>query len=264
MLKVWGWFGLVLIVFFSVSIILKIYPFILFYFPMIWLGYILFVDSLVYKIKRKSLISHGLDKLLGMFIISPIIWWMFEFFNLALKNWHYIGTENLGIYYQLYAFLSFSIVIPTFFETFDLIKSIFKFKESYRKRKIKSIVLYLIILLGIICLILPLTIPKYFFPLIWFSLFFILDPINYMKEQPSLINQLKRKNFKIFGLLAFSILIMGFFWEFWNYFAIAKWVYTIPFFNFFKIFEMPILGYLGYIPFSFSLYSIYYFIKSLF
>jgi hypothetical protein len=56
----------------------------------------------------------------------------------------------------------------------------------------------------------------------------------------------------------------GFFWEFWNYFAIVKWKYNIPYVGFLKIFEMPILGYLGYIPFALSLYSMYYFTRHYF
>jgi phosphate starvation-inducible membrane PsiE len=264
MLKIWGWLGLILIVLLELNFIFKIQPFALWYFPIIWFGYILFIDSLVYKIKGKSLISNNLYKLLGMFIISPLVWWIFEFFNLALQNWHYTGVEDLGVFYNLFAFLAFSTVMPAFFETFDFVKAVFKFEERHKKKKIKNSILYILIFLGLICLILPLILPKYFFPLIWISLFLILDPVNYLRRQPSLLSQFKNKNYKIFGFLSISILIMAFFWEFWNYYAVIKWVYTMPFFNFFKIFEMPFLGYLGYIPFSFELYSIYYFIKSLF
>ncbi len=57
---------------------------------------------------------------------------------------------------------------------------------------------------------------------------------------------------------------MGIFWEFWNYWAIPKWIYNVPFVGFFKIFEMPILGYFGYFPFAFELYTMYFFVQSLF
>ena len=55
--------------------------------------------------------------------------------------------------------------------------------------------------------------------------------------------------------LAFAALICGFFWEFWNYWAVPKWTYTVPYVGFFKIFEMPLLGYLGYLPFGLELYA---------
>jgi hypothetical protein len=39
----------------------------------------------------------------------------------------------------------------------------------------------------------------------------------------------------------------------WNYFAMPKWYYTVPFFDYPKVFEMPLLGYFGYIPFGWEL-----------
>jgi hypothetical protein len=59
-------------------------------------------------------------------------------------------------------------------------------------------------------------------------------------------------------------IIIGFFWEFWNFWAIPKWIYHIPFVGFYKIFEMPVLGFLGYFPFAFELYAMYFFVRSLF
>ena len=118
--------------------------------------------------------------------------------------------------------------------------------------------------IGILCFFLPIFLPKFTFPLVWLSFFFILDPINYMNKQPSIIQHLKDRKLTIpLSLLAAGI-IMGFLWEFWNYYAVVKWTYNIPFVGFFKIFEMPILGYLGYFPFAFELYSMYWFTRSLF
>jgi hypothetical protein len=120
------------------------------------------------------------------------------------------------------------------------------------------------LILGIFCFIAPLLFPRYAFPLIWLSLFFILDPINYLHKQPSIIDHIKKGNWKILLSLLLAGIILGFLWEFWNYWAVPKWIYTVPFVGFFKIFEMPILGYLGYFPFSFELYAMYWFVRSLF
>jgi hypothetical protein len=57
--------------------------------------------------------------------------------------------------------------------------------------------------------------------------------------------------------------ICGFLWEFWNYWAIPKWHYSIPWIGFFKIFEMPVLGYLAYGFFALELFAMYYFVISL-
>ncbi len=118
--------------------------------------------------------------------------------------------------------------------------------------------------IGIICFLTPFFLPAYTYPLVWLSFFFVLDPINYLHQQPSIIQHLKDKRLVIPLALLLAGIIVGFFWEFWNYWAIGKWTYKIPFLGFFKIFEMPILGYLGYFPFAFELYSMYWFVRSLF
>ena len=50
-------------------------------------------------------------------------------------------------------------------------------------------------------------------------------------------------------------------WEFWNYWAIGKWIYTVPIpFAGPKIFEMPLLGFLGFPAFAVEVYSLQNFI----
>ena len=48
-------------------------------------------------------------------------------------------------------------------------------------------------------------------------------------------------------------LTCGLLWEFWNYWALAKWVYHLPFLGaaeHVKYFEMPVPGLLGFLPFG--------------
>jgi len=56
-------------------------------------------------------------------------------------------------------------------------------------------------------------------------------------------------------------LICGVFWEFWNFWALSKWVYTVPFFDKAKGFEMPFPGFLGFAPFAVQAYVMYSFIS---
>ena len=45
----------------------------------------------------------------------------------------------------------------------------------------------------------------------------------------------------------------GFLWEFWNYWAVAKWTYHLPFLGpleDYRYFEMPLIGLLGFPPFA--------------
>src|SRR4030067_3249549 len=130
MFRKYGIIGILLVVLVKVTFFFKIEPFASFYFPIIWLGYILIVDALIYKIRHNSLISNRFSQFLGMVLISMLFWWIFEFVNLGIRNWGYITTSasspftNSMAFTTLFASLSFATVLPAFFETVELIKSV--------------------------------------------------------------------------------------------------------------------------------------------
>ena len=47
-----------------------------------------------------------------------------------------------------------------------------------------------------------------------------------------------------------AALICGLVWETWNWGAIAKWIYSVPFVQRWQIWEMPLIGFAGYLPFG--------------
>jgi hypothetical protein len=51
--------------------------------------------------------------------------------------------------------------------------------------------------------------------------------------------------------------VCGWLWEFWNYWAAAKWLYIFPMFQGWKIFEMPAPGFLGFPPFALECFTMY-------
>ena len=267
MFRKYGTLGIIIILLVELNYFFKIQPFANWYFPIVWTGYILVIDALVYKLRHQSLLSNKPWQLAGMVVISSLFWWIFEFMNVGVQNWNYSDIPRLNpTLANMYGTLAFATVLPAFFETVELIRSIhlFDHKKLKKKHGITKRFLHGMMLVGIITFLLPLLFPKYFYPLVWVTFFFILDPINYLHKQPSVIKHLKDRNLMIPLSLLLAGIIMGFFWEFLNYWAVPKWSYNIPFVGFFKIFEMPILGYLGYFPFAFELYAMYFFIRSLF
>jgi len=267
MFKTYGIIGIILIVLVEINFILKIEPFASWYFPIVWIGYILVIDALNYKIKGSSLIKNNLLLFIGLFILSAIFWHTFELLNFSVQNWSYIGSSGeSNILREIFRFISFATVLPALFETSELIKSMRVFDKVKLKKKLKinKKFLHSMIFSGIICFFLPIIFPKFAFPLVWLSFFLILDPINYMHKQPSIIGFFKKGKLKIPLSLLLAGIILGFFWEFWNYWSVHKWIYNIPYVGFLKIFEMPLLGYLGYFPFAWELYAMYWFTRSLF
>lgn len=170
-----------------------------------------------------------------------------------------MGLEQIGKWDNLLATISFSTVVPALFETVELLRSanIFKDRKLRKKRRITKKFLHTIIFVGIVFLVAPVLLPTFTYPMIWISFFLILDPINYIRRQPSIISHLKDRKLVIPLTVLLAGIILGFLWEFWNYWATLKWVYSTPFVDSFKIFEMPALGYLFYFPFALEVYAMY-------
>lgn len=230
------------------------------FFPL-WLGYILTMDGLVALRGRASLLQRAPRKLVALFGLSAPAWWLFEGLNQFTLNWHYLSAQNYSATrILLESTIDFSTVIPAVFETTEFI-STFAFAKNLRVPPLRiplgARAQWALMYLGAGLLLGVIWLPKYFFPALWLWGFFLIDPLNWMRGRASLLAQMANGDWRTAGALALGVLICGFFWEMWNFFAMPKWFYTVPFFEFGKIFEMPILGYLGYIPFAWELYALY-------
>jgi hypothetical protein len=113
-------------------------------------------------------------------------------------------------------------------------------------------------------LFLFLTWPQIFFPFVWISIYFIIEPVNYRLGFKTLLHHTEKGNWRPVWNLWIGVLICGFFWEMWNYYSWPKWIYNLPYLNEPKLFEMPLAGYLGYLPFSLELYALYNLLTGLF
>ena len=103
---------------------------------------------------------------------------------------------------------------------------------------------------GLIGLALVLLWPRFFFPLTWLAFILILAPVEYRRLPDSLLHQLARGNYTPLTRQLLAGFIAGGLWEFFNYWAQVKWIYTVPFFEELKLFEMPLAGFLGFPPFA--------------
>ena len=226
----------------------------------LWVGYCFFVDGLNFKIKGNSLFARNRMAFAGLFILSIPGWWLFEFFNIFLQNWHYILIRPFAPFeYFIRSSIHFSIVTPAVLATAELWSSAKWILALENKKKLtvnNSLVSYLI-LLGVIFLTLVVGFPQYAFPLVWVSLVLIFDPINWLRQQPSVLQALEKGNWKPLASLPLGALTCGFFWEMWNYYSLPKWEYSIPFVDVLHIFEMPLPGYLGYLPFGIEVFALY-------
>ncbi len=232
-----------------------------FFYLLAWWPYIILVDGMVYRYSGWSLIKERPSAFFWLLPWSVSFWLVFELMNLRLGNWHYIGLPaNPWIRWPGYA-LAFATVLPGIFETYLLLNAMGAFRRLrirwFHHIEPRSGVSMAI---GLLFLILPLAWPRYFFPLVWGGLFLILDPLNCRLGGSSLLRDLKSAiPGRILNLLLAG-LICGFLWEFWNYWATSKWIYTVPWVGNIKLFEMPVLGFLGFPPFAMECYAMYQFL----
>lgn len=236
------------------------------FFPL-WLGYILAMDGIVFFRKGSSLLSRNKIYFILLFVISIPAWWLFELFNDHLQNWHYLGDSHLSdLEYTLLSSLDFATVIPAVFESAELAGTFRWIKKLRTPIKVgtSNPTLLKLFFLGWIMLGLLIIWPNIFFPLVWLSVYFIIEPINVWANNRHLLQYTKAKDWRPLIALFTGALLCGFFWELWNFYAYPKWIYTLPYADVIDIFEMPVLGYLGYIPFSLELYAIFHLLTGLF
>lgn len=240
--------------------------------PIVWTGYILFVDALVFKFKGRSLLVNDRFEFFAIAIISIASWWLFEFYNAPRfwnSNlelwWHYHNLEpNLWVRRIGYDW-AFATITPALLETAELFgATIFTRIPSGRGLRFSRSTLILAAVLGAVGVLGPLLFPnEWLAPVIWLSFILLLDPLNSLRGWPSITGDLAHHDWRRLWSLLASGVVCGFLWEFWNYWALSKWTYTVPYFGNIKIFEMPVLGFLGFPPFAIECWAMYIFVRSL-
>ena len=96
----------------------------------------------------------------------------------------------------------------------------------------------------------PIVWTGYLFGAVWVGFILLLDPINHFWGGRSLLRDLEQGDSSRLTAFLCSGLVCGILWEFWNYWAGAKWLYVFPVWQNWKVFEMPVPGYLGFPPFA--------------
>jgi Domain of unknown function (DUF4332) len=257
-----GIFGIIFLLVSEIAVFKKIDPFYSWFYCFAWWSYIFIIDAVIYRSKGNSLIVNRTKEFLLMIPWSIFLWLIFEAANLSLRNWYYIDLPHAMAERWLGYAVAYGTVLPGMFETSELLESLGLLKKfEIKKTAISPGGHSVLILLGVLCLASSVAVPEYLFPLIWVGFIFLLDPLNYRFGGRSLLRDLEEGNPRKICLLLVAGLICGFLWEFWNFWALSRWIYTVPFFENAKGFEMPFLGFLGFPPFAVQSYVIYNFIS---
>jgi hypothetical protein len=239
----------------------RVEPFTSWYYSLAWWPFILLLDALVLALQGHSLLTRDSREFLFIALLSVSIWLIFEAWNLVLENWYYVTvTPSLPGRWVGYT-VSFATVVPGIFEATELVGAAGLFKRVRVPRIRVGVGLYIVFwAIGTAFLVLPLVWPDYCFPLIWGGFVFLLEPFNHRFGR-GLLREWEQGSLRTFVRLLVGGMICGLAWEAFNFDALTKWVYTVPFFEELKLFEMPLAGFLGFPPFAVECYVMVQFIN---
>ena len=255
-----GWLGFVALAAAEWLLFQHAEPVATYFTPIAWSAYILIADAAVFAITGRSRLNDAPLTVVRMALLSIPLWLIFEAYNLRLENWEYVGVPLPWAAAMLGYGWSFATITPAIFETSDLVQALLPPLPT-EPWKISRAAENVVIVCGAACLIIPLVVPRpiaaHLYALVWLGFFLFLDPINQRLGLPSFFGDLSEGFLRrVYGFLGAGF-ICGWLWEFWNYWALAKWHYTFPMFQDAKIFEMPAPGYLGFLPFALECFTMY-------
>jgi hypothetical protein len=240
--------------------------------PIAWTGFIVFADALVWGARGSSWLHSSPREFIFLAFVSIPLWLVFEFYNLFINNWHYVGLpENAALRYFGYAW-SFATIWPAIFEGAELVAVWRTVPEGPGRAparahappapRVFSGVMMSCAATGAAMLAWPLLQPSpYLAAPVWLGFVFLLDPINAWLGGESLWDDSSERRWDRLKNLVLSGFLCGFLWEFWNFWARAKWHYTVPIMEHVKIFEMPLPGYLGFPAFAVECFTMYVFVR---
>jgi hypothetical protein len=299
--------GLVAIVASEIGMLLQVEPFWSWHTPIAWTGYILLVDGVVHLRRGSSWLSDFPRQFAFLAVVSFPLWLVFEFYNLFIRNWHYVNLPESAFWRDVGYAWAFATIWPAIFETADLVASYRDGRRVGRPRPASAAVPIapaatarprrgslgpsasaggraaatattgtplsrwgiVSIVIGAAMLAWPLFWPsRYLAAPVWLGFIFLLDPLNARAGRQSLtadcrVHLPERDATMMAGRtdrainLMLAGLMCGFVWEFWNYWARTKWIYTVPILEHVKLFEMPLPGYLGFPAFALECFTMY-------
>src|SRR5262249_32928956 len=155
--------------------------------PLVWTGYILTVDAVVFRLKGRSLLVSNRLEFFTIAVISVMSWWLFEFYNAprfwrsdAELLWHYHNLEPDPYLRRPGYDWAFATISPALFETAELLSvTLFRSMSAGKHIAISGHRVRLLVIIGGIGAAIPLAvISPWLIPLVWLALILLFDPLN--------------------------------------------------------------------------------------
>lgn len=261
-----GWTGVAALGILELLLALRVSWVATFFTAFIWTAYLFAADGAVRRLRGQSLFQSP-ARLAALALLSIPVWLLFEAYNFRLRNWIYSGVPRNGLLFLLGANWAFATILPGIFLTAELLYAArfsgWRCTPWRPGRGLRAGLAGLGLLLVLAPLLPPPRLGAYLFGLVWGGWALLLDPINDAMGWPSLLSDLRTGRPGRAVALLGSGLVCGFFWEFWNYWAAARWQYIFPIAQRWKLFAMPLPGFLGFPPFALECFTLWIFLSRL-
>ena len=255
----------------------RIFPVALVFTAIMWTGYILFLDGWIWQRGGFSYFIDRKREFPMLFLFSVLLWIMFELLNIPGRDWIYVDIPTFLGLREWTAFWAFGTIIPALFRTWNFFGTLKIFDRSPKLQiRFTPFTLALSFIIGVAFIALPVlmseTWAKLLVPCTWVGFILLVEPINYLLNQPhiSMYRELEQGNTKPLFQMLVAGLFCGFLWEGWNEQALHAggqgWTYQLADFwnnlGFDKKFgEMPLVGFGGYPFFIWENFVMYELIK---
>jgi hypothetical protein len=225
-------------------------------FTPLWLGLILAANALALRGGANVWMRRAPAAWGGLFAASAAFWWIFEWLNRFVQNWHYLGVTGVGpIEYALHASICFSTVLPAVAGMREWLGTWPGLQARLARGPTWAWVVrretgLILCAGGAAGLVLTGAQPRYFYPALWLAPLLIGVGGCVLHRTDGWWRGMAAGDWREAGSWALAALACGILWELWNWHSLAKWVYTVPFVERWRVFEMPLLGYTGYLTFG--------------
>jgi len=245
--------------------------------PLCWIGFLLVMDGLLTALARRR--SHRPQafgsparrrprRFILCFLLSVPIWLFFDWVDFSfLDAWRYHGLPDNIVHRYLGYFFAFGAICPGMFLTAEFYQQIGLRRLRGRRLVFRPVQLLVFFVLGVGLLIFPFMARNPTGSLtLWLAPVLLLDPLNHALGGPSIVGDCRAGRWGRMVALMAGGLTCGLLWEFWNYFAAAKWTYNLPFLGPLeghRYFEMPLPGLLGFLPFGVAVWDAFQFVVTI-
>lgn len=223
--------------------------------PIFWTAYLFLLDGLLLRMTGRSPVRDRPMRFIVCCLASIPIWVVFDWVNFEyMMAWDYHGLAENFWHRNLKYAVAFAAITPAMLLSAEVVRAAGLREVRLPPLHIGRGAQIVMMVLGAAAFVFPIWIADPVGSLtLWLSLLLLLDPINDRFGAPSLIGDWREGRWgRTLALMAGGG-ICGLWWEAWNWFALTKWTYDLPFLGpleGWRYFEMPLVGFLGFFPFG--------------